>query len=444
MKDTNTTDITKVEEPSEHAQIKSIEELLKMPLTIPDYQRPYKWTTHNVSDLLDDIETAIEQSRHSHGSEGQADFKYRIGTIILHRNDQKYEIVDGQQRTTTLLLLRRYLMDESIDAQFIDIDLRNSATQANLAANYSFIRDWFSSKTSSRKDFLNAFSNVLEVVVITVEKLSEAFQLFDSQNSRGRAIDPPDLLKAYHLREMKDDLFNMQRAVIKWEARNPSEINTLFHDYLFPIIKWSDKNKWEPFTAQQIDIFKGSPVDSPYSYVARTRKAMPSFQITESFIAGGDFFSMVDYYLDMHRYLDNAIQEKSEFREINKIMNNSKWNESTGFKYAKTLFKCALLRYYDRFSNLDKHAVEKLFLWAFMLRVDMQNLSLTSVNRYSIGTDSTRATLYTNNLPMFSIIDHARTHTEISNLQITVEPKENGRWNNLYEALKNMTNNTIS
>lgn len=42
-------------EVKESAEIKSINELLKMKLVIPNYQRPYKWTAKNVADLLDDI-----------------------------------------------------------------------------------------------------------------------------------------------------------------------------------------------------------------------------------------------------------------------------------------------------------------------------------------------------------------------------------------------------
>ena len=44
------------------AEIKSINELLKMDLDIPDYQRPYKWSIQNIEDLLTDITNAIADS----------------------------------------------------------------------------------------------------------------------------------------------------------------------------------------------------------------------------------------------------------------------------------------------------------------------------------------------------------------------------------------------
>ncbi len=417
----------------ETAEIKSLTELLKMNLAIPNYQRPYKWTKKNIADLLEDISKAVDHGKDSN------EYKYRIGTIILHWNTKSkvYDIVDGQQRIISLLLIRRYLMNCKGASQFISMNLTNKQTQANLAANYTFIQDWFRLRRGSGERILQAFSDLLEVVVITVKETSEAFQLFDSQNSRGKELDPHDLLKAYHLREMKGYLFEMQRAVTKWEAVAPAEIKELFGKYLFPIIKWADRDKSIPFTALEIDTFKGIQDTSEYAYAARTRKSMPSFQITEPFIAGDDFFSMVDYYLALLTYLRSSIMEDAtKFSELNAILENIEWLKSVGFKYAKTLFECALLCYYDRFRNLDEQAVKKLFTWAFMLRVDMENLGFDSVNRYAVGVDGA----YTNTYPIFSIINHARIHTDISNLTISVirEPNEakSAKWNDLYYQLK--------
>ena len=60
-----------------------IDKLLGMKIIIPDYQRPYKWTNKNITDLIQDIYKSIEESRK------HADFKYRIGTVILYKNKNK-------------------------------------------------------------------------------------------------------------------------------------------------------------------------------------------------------------------------------------------------------------------------------------------------------------------------------------------------------------------
>lgn len=75
----------------ENKKIININELLSIKnLNIPDYQRPYKWNEKNVLDLLQDINTAIINSEKYEG------FKYRIGTIIVHKNNAKQtlDIVD--------------------------------------------------------------------------------------------------------------------------------------------------------------------------------------------------------------------------------------------------------------------------------------------------------------------------------------------------------------
>jgi hypothetical protein len=61
---------------------------------IPPYQRDFSWTQENVDDLLDDIDETIDTGT-----------SHYIGTFILSKGDNRYIIVDGQQRLTTLTLL---------------------------------------------------------------------------------------------------------------------------------------------------------------------------------------------------------------------------------------------------------------------------------------------------------------------------------------------------
>jgi uncharacterized protein with ParB-like and HNH nuclease domain len=128
------------------AEIKSIDELLKMGLNIPNYQRPYKWKIHNIQDLLNDIETAIADSEKYTSS-----FKYRIGTIILHQNEaDKYDIVDGQQRIISLVLLKKCL-DPEFKCDIFGIEFNSKISRMNIHDNYTFIREWFSLKTAEKK-----------------------------------------------------------------------------------------------------------------------------------------------------------------------------------------------------------------------------------------------------------------------------------------------------
>lgn len=427
------------------AEIKSINELLSLKLNIPHYQRPYKWDIQNIDDLFFDITNAINDA-----DRYRTEFKYRIGTIILHKSKENtFDVVDGQQRIISLVLLK-YCIEPDFRCSILETHFTNKTTQYNINRNYTFIREWFSLKGDEVKQKIrDAFEKILEVVVICVDNIAEAFQLFDSQNTRGKALDPHDLLKAYHLREMKQYPYEMEHAVRKWEAKNTKKIKELFDLYLFPIWNWSRGIKSKPFTAKEIDTYKGISEASTYFYARRVSRAMPYFQITEPFIAGSDFFEMVEHYLYLLRDIKSEICNNPRFKQIKLVLCNGKDVASpedmdkvkfvsTGFGYTRNLFYCALLCYYDKFHNFDEMAVKKLFSWAFMLRVDMEHLGLDSVNKYAIGEGNSR---YTNVIGVFAKINLARMHYEISSLQIKMQWNPNSRtqkWLELYHTIESI------
>lgn len=412
-------------------------------LVIPSYQRPYKWTGKNITALIQDIQQSIRNQKID------PEFKYRIGTVILHKNknEDEFEVVDGQQRILSLLLLKLYL-DSATDCSLLqNFKPSNKVTQKNLHDNYMIIQDQLSSLNQEEKeDLKKAFEKILEVVVISVQKQDEAFQLFDSQNSRGRALYPHDLLKAYHLREMHDK-YEMQRAVEKWEAQEPRAIRELFDLYLYPIWNWSKLRKTSGFTAADIEVYKGINEASGYTYARRARQASPYFLLTAPFISGADFFEMVSHYLQMLHDIKEEIVTNTVFGQIKSLLvegnvtdsaealdqHLSKSSIGIGLSYAHRLFFCALLCYYDRFHNFDTMAVKKLFTWAMMLRVDMHTLGFASINRYAIGEEN-----YSNSIPMISIISDACKHTDISSIRLNLTDRGNSKWPQLLKDLKEL------
>lgn len=438
------------------AEIRSVEELLKLDLVIPSYQRPYKWTEKNIRELILDIQKGIEDAKK------YPNFKYRVGTVILYReskaepcerkNDTEYAVVDGQQRLLSFLLLKLCL-DPDFTCSLLSATFSDKVTLGNLHSNSDRIREWCSSVDDGVKEaFDKALSEVLEVVVLTVNELSEAFQLFDSQNTRGRELYPHDLLKAYHLREIHDK-YDMQRAVLKWESKDPKAIRELFDNYLFPLWNWSKRRKSSRFTAAEIDLYKGIEESSGYTYARRANKAMPYFLLSEPLISGGDFFEMVDHYMQMLHSIKLELIDNPDFARIKELLIDDKSkvgqiktpadldkackSSSTGMNHARNLFFCALLCYYDRFHNFDLMAVKKLFTWAMMLRVNMNHLGFDSVNRYAIGLGDNDK--YTNSEPVISLISSARRHTEISGMPLMVkrdnDKAETEKWQGLYEDL---------
>jgi len=95
------------------AKIANVKKLLQSNFKIADYQRPYKWTIKNVNDLIDDMITFQEKKA------------YRIGTIIIYRDKKKKfkEIVDGQQRYLTLLLIYKALKENEPSNTLLNFDV---------------------------------------------------------------------------------------------------------------------------------------------------------------------------------------------------------------------------------------------------------------------------------------------------------------------------------
>ena len=424
----------------------SVDDLLEQKIVIPRYQRPYKWSSKNITELILDIQKSIEDGKK------YSNFKYRVGTVILYRaSDTKpYEVVDGQQRLLSFLLLKLYLKPD-FSYGLLSTEFPDKITQKNLHSNAGTIREWFSSVDDATKAAFNkALGDTLEVVVLTVNELSEAFQLFDSQNTRGRELYPHDLLKAYHLREIHDK-YDMQRAVLKWESKEPKAIRELFDSYLFPLWNWSKRLKSRSFTAAEIDLYKGIEESSDYTYARRANKAKPYFQIVEPIISGRDFFDMVEYYMQMLHDIKQELIDNPDFARIKDLLIDDKSkvgqiktpadldkackSSSTGMNHARNLFFCALLCYYDRFHNFDPMAVKKLFTWAMMLRVDMHTLSDKSIDLYAVGEEKA----YTNTKPVISLITTARRHTEISAMTLDLKRMYNKarveKWKPLYDAL---------
>lgn len=431
-------------------KIWSVDELLEQNLVIPSYQRPYKWTEKNITELILDIQKSIEDGKK------YSNFKYRVGTVILYRGSdtEPCEVVDGQQRLLSFLLLKLYLKPD-FTCELLSTKFSDKVTKQHLHDNAQYIREWFSSVDDATKEAFNkALGDTLEVVVLTVNELSEAFQLFDSQNTRGRELYPHDLLKAYHLREIHDK-YDMQRAVLKWESKEPKAIRELFDNYLFPLWNWSRRRKSGRFTAAEIDLYKGIEESSDYTYAKRANKAKPYFQIVEPIISGRDFFDMVEYYMQMLHDIKQELIENPDFATtIKDLLIN--WGPkveqvntpveldvacrswSTGMNHARNLFFCALLCYYDRFHNFDPMAVKKLFTWAMMLRVDIYSLGYDSINLYAIGEEKA----YTNTKPVISLITTARRHTEISAMTLDLKRTDNKaraeKWQQLYNALRQL------
>ena len=185
----------------------TIKELFEKNLKIPRYQRPYLWQKEQVIDLIEDLSFALSTKKD----------KYLIGNMIFHQEDSKEEIniVDGQQRTTTLALILKVINEKNCKFEFLNEEL-NSLSYKSIVDNYELIQNKFKNYGEKKTDFSRFICEKVIITYIKANTLDEAFMLFDSQNTRGKPLDRKDLLKVHHIRFINS--YQKQKTVAKkWE-----------------------------------------------------------------------------------------------------------------------------------------------------------------------------------------------------------------------------------
>lgn len=404
-------------------------------LCVPEYQRPYKWTLKNVSQLIDDILRFKDKKA------------YRLGTIVLHKdkkdNKDRYNIVDGQQRITTIILLLKAIQknielfnkfnseyDKKIEKpqfKLPDLKFSNPISIKNIQNNYQELQKRVK-ETNFDEHIVYFILEKCEVVYVELCDITEAFQFFDSQNARGKDLVPHDLLKAFHLREMQDVSENEKALLVKqWEGLDEEgKLASLFNNYLFRIRNWSRGKSARYFSKNDVDIFKGISINKytkemyPYAllyqmvnvfvddYNEHSARRVDLNNISYPFsldlpvLNGKRFFEMIAHY-------HNRIQtiKSNQNNEIINLLNEYDGRYRTGDKYVRLLFECALIYYIDKFGEkeLDK-VINKIFVWAYKLRLELQAVRLASMDNRALETD------------VFKTIKDANTHNEVVNLYI--------------------------
>lgn len=433
------------------ANVVSLKELLEMNLHIPSYQRPYKWKARSVNLLINDLKEIGEDKNCK---------EYRLGTIIVAANEEKLDIVDGQQRVVTLILLLKALrrVGEQINFKIPqDLEkedyLRDSVTKESIIRNYTLIRSRFRRMGSSLIKSVKVSLDKLSFVFVCVENVTEAFQIFDSQNYRGKKLNPHDLLKAFHLRCISKDLKagnisdieeRKKTAVKTWENRDQEKIHKLFDEYLHRIYRWKLKLSVGDFTEYDIDEFKGVERSLKFSYRERAEMAGTHFQIGQSFIAGEDFFSYVAWYENLRSQLSVYVREevKCKFEEGLKGDGKFKLEEAErwiGFRHAWNLFECVCLCFVDKFGLgffvKNKEYFVYLLTWAMLIRTNQSRVSFSGINNYALGKSQDRKL----NLPevnMFAVIDQARMPYEILEITLPVNDTNDNDVNDMWKTLK--------
>lgn len=245
----------------------SIADLFRDFYSVPDFQREYVWKDSNVEKLIDDIyyelydiEQALEDS------------EYFLGSLVVFRDkDGTFQLIDGQQRMTTIYLIFCVLRDsirelgqesrvldnliagvtpdlhtgedvnkyrlslhyDSDGAAFLE-EVANGRTRAlkkvsssveRLSQAIETIQDFISNKfiaeAKDLKKFSTIFINKVKLIRIETPNLKNALKVFETINDRGVGLTPIDLLKNYlfiSISQRSDSNPTWQKLKGRWET----------------------------------------------------------------------------------------------------------------------------------------------------------------------------------------------------------------------------------
>ncbi|MGN8406808.1 DUF262 domain-containing protein [Helicobacter pylori] len=225
---------------------------------IPIYQRPYQWTEKNCEKLLDDLFFNYEDDRES---------DYFCGSLVLiaigtdsATNAKTYDVVDGQQRLSTFILLAKVLADlynDCLDSEYLEYlqeswkdryterkRLSFNTIGSNAEDDFAYALEHFNdSQASKNKNNKNNYlknaiclKNYLEkkeigdindfikwlyfnVVFITIicPSIDEALRIFNVLNTRGLPLNATDIFKGELLKELAKEE-DQKKLVSRWNA----------------------------------------------------------------------------------------------------------------------------------------------------------------------------------------------------------------------------------
>ncbi|WP_353098010.1 DUF262 domain-containing protein [Empedobacter brevis] len=418
----------------------SIQKLFELNLDIPDYQRPYKWKDKNINQLIDDIIFVAGNKKN-----------YSIGSVVLFNANKKekrsindiFDVVDGQQRLTTLTILL-HLCKGNINLPLLKSNYTSPISQANIINTKKIVN---SRKSELTNEVIHYIIDKCYLNVFILSKETEAFQFFDSQNSRGLDLMPHDLLKAFHLREMQNNTEIEQiNTVNQWEKYNKDRLDQFLRSHLFRVRRLSKQKSGLGFSKEKIETFKGVSLNSKiisnklqkakllemalHHYNSNYDRTFDNnyieypFEVNEIITNGKRFFEYVEYYksseflFNISKYLVKDVENSflieklklnSDSLEMIGYVNSYNLNRK-GDQALRNLFINLCFLYFDKFNTekLDL-AIQKIFVYVYTKRIVSMNIGWEDVDKYVLNN-------YSNS--MFRIIEDSLTVKDFINIRL--------------------------
>lgn len=326
-------------------------------LSIPEYQRPYVWEERQLNRLLNDLQDHNDASN-------EAKPLFYLGSIILHRDNNRLNIIDGQQRITTMLLLKK-LQDNNFQSGIL---YTAPLTIQNIKRNLSYLKavkegdvfDFMNNSTIEDLDF-----NEINITVVITNTEDLAYTFFETQNTGGIRLWGSDILKAHHLRAIPTKkIVNYQAK--RWERNEQDKVEKIIQ-YLCKIRFWDNRNwRYFPFYREKnnikdniIEEFTENTLigdDISYYMSAVKNENGRLFQMTESQYKllkqplwdGNNTMDYVNEYIELYDILFGKKKDyriEDEFYHFVKIMMKGEG----GTVFLKELLEISIITYISRF-----------------------------------------------------------------------------------------------
>ena len=229
---------------------------------IPIYQRNYAWGDDEISSLLQDIKNACEQNK-------EQDKNYYIGSLVVYlRDNGNFEVIDGQQRLTTLTLIMHHL--GKLSFRNISFEHRDESEQAlsnlnseKLPSNFSqalktikkVIDEWGNNKD----EFVKFLLDKVEIIRTEVPEGTDLNHYFEIMNTRGEQLEKHEVLKARLMKKLRTPIEKNLFAKI-WDACSDMSRYAVmgFDSKIREVIfsdKWSEKPKCFMEIIQDIEAY---------------------------------------------------------------------------------------------------------------------------------------------------------------------------------------------
>ena len=190
---------------------------------IPIYQRNYAWEREEIYALIKDVHDSLEKP------------VYYIGTLVTYkREDNVFEVIDGQQRLTTIYIILKALGVESI-ANTLTYSARkvSAATIENIpnfgeekdpgiSNGFEYAKESLSIIVGDKKADIDAFKdyflNNVHIIHYRVPKDVDLNHYFEVMNSRGEQLEKHEIVKAKLSEQFIGDDMAMEKFSRIWEA----------------------------------------------------------------------------------------------------------------------------------------------------------------------------------------------------------------------------------